>query len=73
MERKRRIYRNLKPLAEARKILFDNFENILIGTESVPVRNAFGRVLAKPVTAKQSVPAYHAAAMDGIAVKATEP
>ena len=72
MERKKRIYRNLKPLDEARKILFDNFKDILLGTESVPVRKALGRVLAEPVTAKQSVPAYHAAAMDGIAVKASE-
>lgn len=72
MERKKRIYRNLKPLGEARQILFESFKDIRIESESVPARGALGRVLAKPVIAKQSVPAYHAAAMDGIAVKASE-
>lgn len=72
MERRKRVYRNLKPLDEARAILFESFKAIAIGTETATVRKAFGRVLASPVTAKQSVPAYHAAAMDGIAVKASE-
>lgn len=72
MERAKRVYRNLKPLAEARAILFGNFKDILLGSETIAVRKALGRVSARPVTAKQSVPAYHAAAMDGIAVKATE-
>jgi len=72
MERKKRIYRNLKPLDEARRILLENFKDIRVESEPVPVRKALGRVLAKPVITKQSVPAYHAAAMDGIAVKASE-
>ncbi|MDY7032027.1 MAG: molybdopterin-binding protein, partial [Thermodesulfobacteriota bacterium] len=72
MERKKRIYRNLKELSEARDILFQHFKDIRSGKESVHTREALGRVLAKPVVAKQSVPAYHAAAMDGIAVKASD-
>lgn len=72
MERKKRVYRNLKPLDEAKRILFETFRDLHVGKESVPVRKALGRVLAEPVVAKHSVPAYHAAAMDGIAVKASE-
>ncbi|MEW5705377.1 MAG: molybdopterin biosynthesis protein [Actinomycetota bacterium] len=72
MERKRRVYRNLKPLDEAKRILFENFVDMRVEKELVPVREAMGRVLAEPVIAKQSVPAYHAAAMDGIAVKASD-
>ena len=40
--------------------------------ESVPVTEACGRVTAEPVAAARSVPHYHAAAMDGIAVRAAE-
>jgi len=37
----------------------------------VPVRQALGRYLAGPVYAARSVPAYHGAAMDGLAVRAS--
>jgi putative molybdopterin biosynthesis protein len=40
--------------------------------ESVPVEEALGRVTAEPVFARTSVPHYHAAAMDGIAVRAED-
>ncbi len=72
MERKKRIYRHLKTLDEAGRILRRRFGGLRVGTETVPVRDALGRVLAGPVKALASVPAYHAAAMDGIAVKASD-
>lgn len=72
MERKKRIYRHLKTLDEAGRILRERFGGLRVGSEMVPVRNALGRVLAGPVKALASVPAYHAAAMDGIAVKASD-
>jgi putative molybdopterin biosynthesis protein len=40
--------------------------------EEVDVGDALGRVTAEPVFARTSVPHYHAAAMDGIAVRAEE-
>ena len=43
-----------------------------MASESVPVDQALGRVTAEPVFARTSVPHYHAAAMDGIAVRADE-
>jgi molybdopterin molybdotransferase/putative molybdopterin biosynthesis protein len=38
--------------------------------ESVPLESALGRVTAEPVWARQSSPHYHAAAMDGYALRA---
>ena len=70
MERKKRIYRHLKTLDEAGAILRERFGDLRAAVETIPVREALGRILAGPVKALSSVPAYHAAAMDGIAVKA---
>jgi putative molybdopterin biosynthesis protein len=45
----------------------------LLGRERIPLdEKALGRVLAEPVWAKISSPHYHAAAMDGFAVRAEE-
>jgi putative molybdopterin biosynthesis protein len=67
----RNIYLNMKPLAEARRIVRDRLLPLRrLSTETVPVPQAVGRVLAEPVFAALSAPSYHAAAMDGIAVKA---
>src|SRR5437868_15133605 len=40
--------------------------------EQIAIDEAIGRVTAEPVFARTSVPHYHAAAMDGIAVRAEE-
>lgn len=71
MTSKRQTYRNLKPLKEAQEIFFSRFRNLQMGAESVPVRQALGRLLVGPVKAERSVPAYNAAAVDGIAVRAS--
>jgi putative molybdopterin biosynthesis protein len=70
MKRKRHVYRNLKPLAEAKEVFFSRFKGYLTRSETVAVREALGRVLVGPVKAARSVPAYHSAAMDGVAVRA---
>lgn len=45
----------------------------LLGVEEIPLdENALGRVLAAPIWAKLSSPHYHAAAMDGFAVRARD-
>ncbi len=73
MSSKRNIYLKMKSLGEAREILFDRFSHIGPGeAETVSSPEAVGRVLAEPVFAKLSSPNFHAAAMDGIAVKAEE-
>ena len=70
MKREQRTYRKLKSLEEARQVFFSRFRNLLMGPEEVPVRQALGRYLAGPVKAVRSVPAYHGAAVDGVAVRA---
>jgi molybdopterin biosynthesis enzyme len=51
VERKNRIYRHLKTLDEARRILQGRFGSLRVGTETIPVRDALGRVLAGPAAA----------------------
>ena len=73
MVTKRNVYLNMKSLEEARQILFDHFPaggNLAV--EMVNPHEAVGRVLAEPVTAAVSSPNFHAAAMDGAAVKAQD-
>ncbi|MEW5945905.1 MAG: molybdopterin biosynthesis protein, partial [bacterium] len=72
MERKRRVFRHLKTVEEAKGVFFGRFGGALVGTETVSVREALGRVVSAPVRAAISVPSYHAAAMDGIAVRASD-
>ena len=61
----------MKPLEEAREILFERFPaSGMLTDEVVSVPDAAGRILTAPVTSKLSSPNYHVAAMDGIAVKA---
>ena len=73
MNTKRNVYLNMKPLEEARQILFDHFPGTgTIPAETVSPPDAVGRVLAEPVVAAVSSPNFHAAAMDGVAVKAEE-
>lgn len=71
MKTKRNVYLKMKTLQEARKILLDRFDHMgMLSGEPVAVPDAVGRVLAEPVFAKLSSPNFHAAAMDGIAVRA---
>ncbi|NVM56844.1 MAG: molybdopterin biosynthesis protein [Desulfobacterales bacterium] len=71
MESKRNIYLHMKPIEEARTVFLNRFNfDEYLQNESIAVENAAGRVTAEPVFARFSAPSYHAAAMDGIAVRA---
>ncbi|MGB8717895.1 MAG: molybdopterin biosynthesis protein, partial [Desulfobacterales bacterium] len=73
MTSKRNVYLNMQTLAEARALLFAHFGDCLIrDSETVAVPEAVGRVLSAAVSARISSPHFHAAAMDGIAVRAEE-
>jgi putative molybdopterin biosynthesis protein len=67
---KRTIYLKKKTLEEAKAISSELVKLIDLGTETIPVVHALGRVTAEPLYAKVSSPPFHCAAMDGIAVKA---
>ncbi|MEJ2353193.1 MAG: substrate-binding domain-containing protein, partial [Anaerolineales bacterium] len=71
------IYLRDIPLPEARSRLDQALQDAglagLLGVEEIPLDEvALGRVLAEPVWAKISSPHYHAAAMDGFAVRAAQ-
>lgn len=67
----RNVYLQMKSLEAARRIVLEQLAPLqLLESETVPVPEACGRVLAEPVFATISAPNYHAAAMDGIAVRA---
>jgi putative molybdopterin biosynthesis protein len=69
---KRKIYLNMQPLNEAGKLFSARFSGILTDKETIASREAAGRVTAGPVTARLSAPSFHAAAMDGLAVRAED-
>lgn len=66
----RKVYLKLTSLEEARCALFAHCAASPLGGEAVPLQKAHGRVLAEPAVARVSSPAFHGAAMDGVAVKA---
>jgi molybdenum cofactor synthesis domain-containing protein len=69
----RRIYLKMKTLQEAREIFLSRWDlERILAPERVSTVEAVGRVTAAPVFARFSVPNFHAAAMDGIAVRAEE-
>jgi putative molybdopterin biosynthesis protein len=71
------IYLHDIPLAQAKAALDEALQAAMLGgilgVEDIPLdERALGRVLAEPVWAKISSPHYHAAAMDGFAVRAAD-
>ncbi len=68
----RNIYLQMHTLEDARAAMFNAFGEIgkQLATQRVAAPDAVGRVLAASVFARLSSPAFHGAAMDGVAVKA---
>ncbi len=66
----RKIYLKTIPVSEALERAKNALDrDALIGAETVPSCDAAGRVTAAPVFARLSSPSFHAAAMDGVAVR----
>lgn len=70
----RHTYLTLLPVEEARARWFERLgaQNSPLEEESVPLHRALHRTIARPVEALRSSPAFHGAAMDGIAVRAED-
>ncbi|MDD1694825.1 MAG: molybdopterin biosynthesis protein, partial [Methanoregula sp.] len=64
-------YLELRTLDEALSLLTSSFD-VPRKTEKVPIMQAAGRVVAKPIYAKYSVPEVNISAMDGIAVRSRD-
>ncbi len=70
---KRHVYLAMKSLEEAKEIFLSRFgAGRRSGVEEIAAEDSLGRVTAEPIFAAISTPTYHAAAMDGIAVRAEE-
>ncbi len=67
----RKVYLNNIPRTEALERFLREVE-IPRKEEEVPLREALGRVTSRPVTAALSMPGFHSAAMDGIAVSSVK-
>jgi putative molybdopterin biosynthesis protein len=66
---KRRVFLRMKPLSEARELFLNRFQDPdFLGAEEVPTPDSLFRVTAAAVHARLSSPAFHSAAMDGVAV-----
>lgn len=72
MANSRNVYLRMQTLEAARRLVTERFRTRTTGVEEVPVPQAVGRVLAEPVFARLSSPNFHAAAMDGFAVRAAD-
>ncbi|NTU47921.1 MAG: molybdopterin biosynthesis protein, partial [Syntrophobacteraceae bacterium] len=71
-ERKRHVYLDMRTL-EAAGSIWKNVTGLMRSRiEGVATHDALGRVTAEPIFARNSVPHYHGAAMDGIAVRARD-
>src|SRR5688572_11239631 len=60
----------LMPVDEARVRILSNVKPL--APENVPLSQALGRVLAKPLSAKRDQPPFDASAMDGYAVRSED-
>jgi putative molybdopterin biosynthesis protein len=70
MARKR--YLKKTPLKDAQELLLARIDAAKLDNETIAVEAALNRVTAEAVLAKISSPHYHAAAMDGICVRAED-
>jgi molybdopterin molybdotransferase len=57
----------MMPLPEARRILEEQVKAV-VGTETLPLRNCTGKILAEDVKSQQTVPPHNNSAMDGYAL-----
>lgn len=67
---KRNVYLKMMTLQAALELWRERTGALHTSAEIVPVVNALHRVTAEPLVARLSVPHYHGAAMDGVAVRA---
>jgi putative molybdopterin biosynthesis protein len=69
---RRTRYLAKKSLAETLRLLVEEWTPPARQPELLAVEDSLGRVTAEPIFARRSVPHYHGAAMDGIAVRAQD-
>ena len=58
------------PVKEAVQLVMEQCE--FVGTETVSLHEAYGRVLAEPIIAEHDVPPFNRSAYDGYAIRAED-
>ncbi len=66
------MFRKLLTLNEAKSIIQRHFKPKPLGTEEIPLLEAYNRVLAEKVTATLDIPPFNRSTVDGYAVKAED-
>jgi len=61
-----------KPVSEVKEIIQHTFGKVRMGSETVPLLDCLGRVLAEDVIASAYIPNFDRSGMDGYAVKADD-
>ncbi len=69
---RRSRYLNKQSLVDTLRLFVDAWQPPPRAAESIAVADSLGRITAAPVFALRSVPHYHGAAMDGIALRAVD-
>ncbi len=67
-----KIFRKLVSLEEAKRLLLDAVKPKPLGVERVPIKAAYGRVLARDIYAEVDVPPYDRSLRDGYAVRSVD-
>lgn len=69
---KRKVFRTLLSLEDAKRRLFEHFPPHPLAVEEVIVRQALGRTIAEDIQCPIDVPSFDRASMDGFAVRASD-
>ena len=69
---KRKVFRKLVSVKDAKEILYAQFTPKPVGTEVIPLTKAYGRASAEDMQAQIDVPPFDRATMDGFAVRAED-
>ncbi len=66
------MFRKLVSVDEAKRILAKNLQPKLVGSETMPLSDAYNRVLAMDVVTPLDIPPFNRSTVDGYAVKAAD-
>jgi len=66
------LFKKLVSLDEAKQIIAESFPSKPVGKESIPLEQAYSRILAEDAVAPLDVPPFSRSTMDGYAVKAED-
>jgi len=67
-----RDFLDIRSVEEARKIFFSSWKPSPLGTETIPLTDSLGRILAKDIAASEDIPPFDRSTVDGYALFASD-